>query len=141
MPIPRPEDYRLEMLFDVRNGRLGLQRLPVDLKNLRGRVRLKNTRLSATGMQAVMLGEPVRVDLSPEAAGSPVSHVAQFSGVTPVARITSTFGLPLREHFDGRLDWQAEVRVPAAHAEVPLSITLRSDLKGVVSTKSAGEKA
>lgn len=145
LPIPQPESYRLDMRFDVRDGRLGLQRVPLDLKKLRGRIDLQNTRLSATGLQGVMLGAPVQVGLRPAEAGTAISHVAQFSGSAPAARVGAVFSLPLREHFTGQFDWQAEVRVPAPQATTPLSITLRSDLKDVVSSlpqplaKSAGQ--
>lgn len=134
LPIPQPHDYRLDMRFDVHDGRLGLQQVPVDLKKLRGHLELQNTRLSATGLQGVMLGAPVQVELRPGEAGAAISHVAVFSGSTPVTRVGATFSLPLREYFSGQLDWQAEVRVPAVQAGIPLSMTLRSDLNGVAST-------
>lgn len=139
LPIPHPDDYRLEVLFDARGCQLGLQGLPVDLTDMRGRVRLQNTRLSATGVTALMLGEPVTVELRPQALASSFSHLAEFSGRTPVARVMATFNLPLRERFDGSLDWQAQVRVPALRVTdaAPLSVLLRSDLLGVTSSLPA----
>lgn len=139
LPIAHLDAYRLEVLFDARGCQLGLQRLPVELTDMRGRVRLQNTRLSATGVRALMLGEPVTVDLRPQALGSSVSHVAEFSGRTPVTRVMATFNLPLREQFDGSLGWQALVRVPAPRVTdaVPLSVRLRSDLVGVTSSMPA----
>ncbi|MCK6371876.1 MAG: hypothetical protein L6Q83_11250, partial [Gammaproteobacteria bacterium] len=135
LPIKNLDDYRLDVLFDARDCRLGLQRLPIDLKNLRGRVHLQNTRLSGDGLQAIMLGEPVRIRLSPQPAGEPYSHVVEFTGSTPVARVTSTFSLPLREYFDGQLGWSAAVRIPSPGEAVrqPLTVAVRSRLEGVAS--------
>jgi uncharacterized protein YhdP len=62
--------------------------------------------------------------------------VAELKGATPVARVMSTFGLPLREYFDGRLNWTASVQIPAPRERdgVPLSVVIRSDLTGVASS-------
>lgn len=137
LPLARPAEYQLGVDFDLRGGELGLRRLPIDLKNLNGRVQLRNTRLSARGLRGVLMGEPVGIDLRPQPADSVLSHVAELSGTTPVARVMSTFGLPLRAYFDGRGAWQAEVRVPASRSRRPLSVTLRSDLVGVTSALPA----
>lgn len=135
LPIKRIEDYRLDMLFDARGCRLGLQRLPLDLRELRGRVRLQNTHLSGDGLEAVMLGERVGIRLAPELNEPGVSHVAELTGATPIARVTSTFSLPLREYFEGQLAWQARVHVPAPRQEGgrALRVELASDLVGVTS--------
>ena len=109
LPIKEMADYDLKVLFDARGCAVGLQRVPLDLKDLRGRVRLENTHFSGHGPAAPSCsGEPVEISLRPETApDSPFSHVADFRGTTPVARVTSTFSLPLREYFDGRATWRA----------------------------------
>lgn len=133
LPIGAPADFDLNVLFDARGCRLGLQPLPVDLKDLRGRVRLHNTQLSGERVRAVMLGEPVEIRLRPEPAGSAISHIADISGATPAPRLMSTFRLPGREYVDGRLAWDATVNLPARREpeSVPLTVSIRSDLRGM----------
>ncbi len=136
LPIKEVAGYDLKVLFDARGCELGLQRVPLDLTELRGRIRLENTRFYGKGLQAVMLGEPVEVSLRPDtSAGSLTSHIADFRGATPVARVMSTFGLPLREYFDGSVSWQATARVPVRreHGGAPLTVSVVSDLTGMAS--------
>ena len=74
------------MLFDARGCHVGLERVPLDLKDLRGRVGSRTRTFPAQDLHAVMLGEPVQIGLRPETApDSPFSHVADFRGTTPVA--------------------------------------------------------
>jgi uncharacterized protein (TIGR02099 family) len=135
LPVGQPARFDLDALFDARGCRLGLQPLPLDLRDLRGRVRLRNTRLSGEGIRAVMLGEPVGIRIRPEAAGGDYTHVADLSGATPAARLISTFKLPGREYFDGRLAWDASVRFPVRRepTPAPLVVSVRSDLRGIAS--------
>jgi len=131
-------DYDLQVILDARSCRVALARLPLDLRDLRGRVRLRNTRFSAEDLRAEMLGEPVRISLRPDAApDAPYSHVAAFSGTTPVPRITATFGLPLREYLAGTVAWSADVRIPARRGAAPLRVEVASDLEGLASTLPA----
>lgn len=136
LPVTHLDAYDLQVLFDPRGVRLGLRDLPLDLRHVRGRVRLRNTRFTAEGVRAVMLGEPVQVDLAAEpAADGLVTHLARLSGTTPVARVAATFKLPLRRYLDGRLAWDAIVKLPAHRAGVgaPVTIDVHSDLQGVTS--------
>lgn len=142
LPLTDPAAWDLQLLLDARGCQLGLARLPLDLKDVRGRVRLQNTRFYAEGIKAVMLGEPVRVGLAPETAagGAMRAQLVAVAGATPVPRLMSTFSLPLREYLDGRLDWSATLRIPVVHdaaAVAPLTVALRSDLRGVASTLPA----
>jgi uncharacterized protein (TIGR02099 family) len=136
LPLTHLTDYDLKVLFDTRGCQLGLQRLPMDLTDLRGRILLENTRFSGTGLRAVMLGEPVEISLRSETApDSTVTHVAEFTGNTPVAKVTSTFNLPFREYLDGRAQWRATARIPGRRQDAaPLSVSIQSDLRGVTST-------
>jgi len=142
LPLTDTAAWDLKLLLDARGCRLALAGLPLDLKDLRGRVRLQNTRFHADGMQAVMLGEPVRIGLAPEVGAGAVTtaQLATLAGATPVSRLTSTFSLPLREYFDGQLGWQATVRIPESAAGAtaqPLTVAIHSDLRGVTSTLPA----
>lgn len=142
LPLTNPAAWDLQLLLDARGCQLGLARLPLDLKNLRGRVRLQNTRFYADGVQAVMLGEPVRIGLAPETAagGATRAQLVALAGALPVQRLMSTFSLPLREYLDGRLGWSATLRIPVQQdgaAAAPLTVALRSDLRGVASTLPA----
>ncbi len=138
LPLTDPAAWNLDLLLDARGCQLALARLPLDLKNVRGRVRLQNTRFSGEGIRAVMLGEPVRVSLVPEAGrgGVAPAQLVKLAGVTPVPRIMSSFSLPLREYLDGSLAWQATVRIPELQESAqaaPLTVAIRSDLRGLSS--------
>lgn len=137
LPITRPGDYNLQVLFDARGCRLGWRKLPLDLRELRGRVRLENTRFTGAGLEAQMLGETVRLALRAEAgADGAVTQVAEVRGATPVARVTSTFNLPLRRYLEGNLAWDATVTLPPRRGEQPASlrVAVRSDLQGLASS-------
>ncbi|MCC7257519.1 MAG: TIGR02099 family protein [Gammaproteobacteria bacterium] len=140
LPVTRPAAYDLQVLLDPRGARLGWKGLPLDLRDLRGRVRLHNTRFDATGVRAVMLGEPVQMDLRAEpATDGQVTHLARLRGTTPVGRLAATFKLPLRRYLDGRLTWDATVTVSPRRAgpSEPIRVAVRSDLRGVGSALPA----
>lgn len=141
LPLKHVEDHDLKVLLEARGCLLGLEHLPLDLTDLRGRVLFENNRFSATGLHATMLGEPVQIDLRPSLEpDSPVTHIAELTGSTPVARVMSTFNLPLRQYLAGRPQWRATVRIPARREDAsapPLSISIQSDLRGVSSTLPA----
>ncbi|MBM4196096.1 MAG: TIGR02099 family protein [Gammaproteobacteria bacterium] len=134
-PIKKASDYDLKVLFDLRSSRLALARLPVDLRNITGRIRVENTRFRGEGLRAVMLGERVRLDVVPLDPASGFGHALQFAGSTPVPRLTATFGLPLREYFGGRVAWRATVQIPARRDRpLPLTVAVRSNLEGLTSS-------
>ncbi len=134
LPIKQPADYDMRVLFDLRGNNFALAGVPLDLSKLAGRVSLQNTRFAARNLRAVMLGEPVRFSIAPQAATAPFSHIAEFTGSTPVPRLMSTFGLPLRNRFDGRVSWRAAVQIPAKRTNpAPLTVVVNSDLAGLVS--------
>ncbi len=140
LPIAKLSDYDLQVLFDARGCRVGLKKLPLDLRDLRGRVRLQNTRFSGAGLRAVMLGEPVTIGLrAQQGPNGLTTHVADVQGATPVARLTSTFSLPLRRYVEGNLGWQATVTLPPRRRErqEPIIVSVRSDLRGVASSLPA----
>lgn len=142
LPLTDTAAWNLDLLLDPRGARLGLSGLPLELREVRGRIRLRNTDFHAEGVRAVMLGEPVRIGLAPEPGprGRSTAQLVRLAGATPVPRLTATFGLPLREYFTGKLDWQATVRIPEPGREAaasPLTVRIDSGLRGVASSLPA----
>lgn len=139
LPLTDTSAWKLDLLLDPLGARLALAGLPLDFTDVRGRLRLENTYFHGDGLQAVMLGEPVRASLSPQKEGRDkvVAQLVRLEGITPVRRLTDTFELPLREHLDGWLGWTATVRIPDAgemEGEEPLTVTVHSDLQGTRSS-------
>lgn len=142
LPLTDTAAWDLDLLLDPRGARLALAGLPLDLRDVRGRIRLQNTDFHAEGVRALMLGEPVRIGLAPEtgARGRTLAQLVKLAGATPVPRLISTFGLPLREYFAGELDWQATVRIPGPDQGAtvdPLTVAIDSGLRGVTSSLPA----
>ena len=65
MPIARPQDFRVTGSFETSGASLGLKDVAYRFTDLRGVIRLDDTRLSADGLSGQFLDEPVAITLRP----------------------------------------------------------------------------
>jgi uncharacterized protein (TIGR02099 family) len=135
LPVKRPQDYQLNARFDAKSCDLGFDGLAFQLDEIRGVVELNNARLSADGLDAVLLGEPVRVQLRPAGVNNAGhSHFALLSGRTPMQRWIETLDLPQADKFSGPADWRAMVALPSGgEGSRPLQVAVTADLTDVES--------
>lgn len=138
MPIASPKDFRLTGNFETSGASLGLKGVPYRLTDLKGLVRLDNTRLSAEKLSGQFLNEPVAITLRPAGKTEPgLSHLAVVRGTTPAGKLAAAFSLPYAERLDGAVSWAATARVPMDKDQQPFRIDIESDLVGLVSTLGA----
>ncbi len=138
MPIASPKDFRLIGGFQASGASLGLQGVAYRLSDLKGMVRLDNTRLSAGKLSGRFLDEPLSITLRPASKDEPkLSHVAVLSGTTPIGKLAAAFSLPYAERLDGDVTWTATALVPQEKSGPPLRIDIESDLVGLASTLGA----
>ncbi|MDQ1302173.1 MAG: hypothetical protein QG595_156 [Pseudomonadota bacterium] len=138
MPIARPRDFRVTGSFETSGASLGLRGVAYRLTDLKGLIRLDNTRLSAEKLSGQFLDEPVAISLRPAGKDEPdLSHVAGLRGATPVDKLAAAFSLPYAGRLDGAVSWAATARVPKDKDQQPFRIEIESDLAGLVSTLGA----
>jgi uncharacterized protein (TIGR02099 family) len=138
MPIASPSDFHVRGIFETSNASLGLSGVAYRLTDLKGVIRLEDTRLSADGLSGQFLNEPVAIALRPAKKNEPgLSHIAELRGTTPVGKLAAAFSLPYAGKLDGAVSWTATARVPAEKNQQPFRIDIDSDLAGLVSTLGA----
>ncbi len=136
LPVLHLRDYRLDARFDARDCELQLQGVDFGLSAIRGRLKLRNTRLSADRLVATLLDEPVTIKLRPATTvDSPVSHFVLAESSTPIQRWIDALHLPDPGWFSGTAKWRAMALIPAVGRgdSSGVHILVRSDLKGVTS--------
>ena len=134
LPIGSPRDFRLKGALDANGASLGLRGVALGLSDLEGTIRIDGTRLSAEGLTARFLDEPVSIALRPAREDEPgLREVVELLGKTPTDKLTAAFALPFPERFTGSVDWQATAYLPERRAEQPVRIQVRSDLLGLAS--------
>ncbi|MBN8279088.1 MAG: hypothetical protein J0M16_00580, partial [Gammaproteobacteria bacterium] len=134
LPIGRPKDYRLEGAFELAGARLGLKGVDFGLTALEGSVKLDRDRLAADRVKGRFLDEPVQIALrAASAAEATLAEVAEVRGETPAAKLAAAFSLPYADQLDGRVAWDATVKIPLRRGETPLTVDVRSGLKEFIS--------
>lgn len=139
-------DLELSMPADSRpshmRGRVGLSgnsvALPawaLEFNRLRGEVDLTETDLKAENVQALLRGEPVRLDLNLTGAANQRELRGQLRGRMGPRALTGT-PVALETYTDGKSVWQAVLAVPTHRRErrseaPPFTLTLNSDLHGM----------
>lgn len=138
MPIASPGDFRLTGNFETSGASLGLRGVAYGLANLKGAIRLDNTRLFAEKLEGQFLDEPVAITLRPAGKDEPgLSHVAELRGATPIGKLAVAFSLPYAGRLDGAVSWAATALVPKDKDQQPFRIDIESDLVGLVSRLGA----
>ena len=136
LPVTRPEEFQLDMAVTTAGTNLGLRNLDWGLSAITGSLTLDNTRFRASGMTAMLLDEPVSIDLLPAAEDEgQYGQYIRVSGRTPIQRWTQTLSLPFADRVEGPVDWDALVLIPRLQQErsSPVHILVRSDLVGMQS--------
>ena len=135
MPIASPKDFHVSGNFEASGASLGLSGVDYRFTDLKGVVRLQDTRLSADKLSGQFLNEPVAITLRPANKGEPgLSQIAVVRGTTPTGKLVAAFSLPYASRLDGAVSWAATARVPAEKSQQPFRVDVESDLLGLVST-------
>jgi uncharacterized protein (TIGR02099 family) len=134
VPVLRPADYQLRIDAEIESGTLGLSGLDYGFSSVNGGLRVRNTRLDADRIDAVLLGEPVQLKLRSVADGSAqFGHYALVEGAIPATRWAEVLNLPFGERLSGTPQLAAMALVPAPGSGRDFHVLLRSGLDGVSS--------
>ncbi len=135
IPALRPRNYRLAAQVSARGNELAVGGLEHPLTNIKGILRVRNTRLDADRLDAQLLGEPVQIKLrSTRQDRGAYGHHALLSSQIPAALWMDTLKLPYSSRVTGAPDLHAVLLVPAQKSDRKLRVLVHSDLVGVDST-------
>jgi len=136
VPVMHPEDYELEIAIDANGANLGMTGIDWGLTDLNGALTVRNTRFYSDGMTAMLLGEPVKMDMRAATESSDLyGQFIRIEGRTPVERWMQALSMPFVGQVNGPADWVALVLIPQqlSDEQAPVHIIARSDLIGVQS--------
>ncbi len=135
IPALRPKNYRLIAQVAARDNELAVNGIEQPLTNIKGILRVRNTRLDADRLDARLLGEPVKIKLrSTRQDRGAYGHHALLSSQIPATLWMDTLKLPYSNRVTGAPDLQAVLLVPAPKSERKLRLLVHSDLVGVASS-------
>lgn len=135
LPIKSLPDWQLEGSLVLNDVEAGLRDIQQKFTNLQGIASIRNTRVSADGVAANLLGQPVIVDVEPvKDESSAYSHRAFVQGRLPLADIQAALNLPQINALAGNVELSAQAMFPGGKGgREPFSLFLRSDLQGLSS--------
>ena len=130
------KQWQFRGALDVTDASAWLRTLEPRFRNIRGRINIEDTYISAEGLTATLLDEPVAIsivpDLSPEAV---FSHRAEVSGRFPYDTVQDALALPQLGVVDGSAELNAAALFPAQRGgDEPFRIIVNSDLTGLASS-------
>ncbi len=134
VPVTRAQEYELEIVIDANGAELGMTGLDWGLTDIGGTLTVRNTRFFAENMTAMLLDEPITLNLHPAADSSDLyGQFIRVAGRTPIDRWIQALSLPFAGRLDGPAEWNALVLIPHQRSEAgsPVHILVRSDLAGV----------
>ena len=132
LPVEHVENYKLDGELQLHNANLRLTALPQwPISDLRGTVKITQDGVSARHLQAVFLGEPLSVQLSPDAQQDN-TRIA-LSGGLQAAQLAAALPAAFKPVFKGATTWQLRGSVPNKPAQdsAGLTLALHSDLQGL----------
>ncbi|MBU6420744.1 MAG: TIGR02099 family protein [Gammaproteobacteria bacterium] len=132
LPVEHVGNYQLDGELQLRNASLTLTALPQwPVSDLRGMVKITQEGVSAKHLQAVFLGEPLSVQLSPDAQRDN-TRIALRGGMR-AAQLAAPLPAAFKPVFTGSTTWQLHGSLPnkSAQNSTGLALTLQSDLQGL----------
>lgn len=116
-------------LLDVAVRPVGLNK---GLEEVNGRLLLKEGDLSGQGVDAIYLGKPVRVDVSPDPSSDQVKATLMLlRGWSNAEELMEEFFPIIKPWVSGKTDWFAVARFPSADSDQPVTVSARSVLGGM----------
>jgi uncharacterized protein (TIGR02099 family) len=131
LPLRTLRDYRAGIELQIRNGVVGYGFLGEPLRDLNARIRIDNSRVTATGVSATLAGSPLSVDV---ATGEDGAIRIEGGGRIDGPGLASVLRLPLDGWLSGASDWTGYFQFPAPGADGPFDAAIFSRLEGLTST-------
>jgi uncharacterized protein (TIGR02099 family) len=118
------------------DGGLNLPNWNIELGRLRGEVRFTEAGLEAGDAQALLRGEPVRLELDLAGREGQRELRARLRGRLGLRALAGEPAAVLEPYLSGKSVWEAVLAIPVGHRErrdesPPFSLDLSSDLRGI----------
>jgi uncharacterized protein (TIGR02099 family) len=134
LPVDRLADFKLDGMAQLGDVAVSVQDAPAwALTKLHGAVHFTGTGISADGVQGMLLGAPVVIDVYPGGKGDGDTSLFKALGSADGTALVAAFGLPVKDALQGHADWTVHGRIPndPAAGTAGLSLRLDSSLKGL----------
>ncbi|MDE2022953.1 MAG: TIGR02099 family protein [Gammaproteobacteria bacterium] len=132
LPVERVDNYRLDGRVQLRNVGIRLAALPHwPVSGLHGAVRITQDGVGAERLQAIFLGQPLSVRLSPGTHANTTRLTV--AGGAQAGQLATMLPAAFKPALSGATVWRLSGALPNKPAEssTGLSLTLQSDLQGL----------
>ena len=132
-PIRNRSDFAFEAKIRTDGASAELRPLTQRLTEITGEAIVTRDSVNATNVSAVLLGEPVVIELLPAARATGYRAIAIVSGQASAAGIREEVNSPFLRDISGISDYRATVRFPGPNSGPgkPLLIRVESELEGL----------
>lgn len=132
-PIRNRSAFAFEAKIRTEGASAELRPLTQRLTGVTGEATVTRDSVNATNVSAVLLGEPVKIELLPAARATGYRAIAIVSGRASAAGIREEVSSPFLRDISGITDYRATVRFPGPDSGPgkPLLIRVESDLEGL----------
>lgn len=132
LPLKEIQNNTLKLDMQLVDAAVRPAGLKNGLEKVNGRLLLKDGDLSGQGVDAIYLGKPVRVDVSPDPSSSDVKATLMLlRGWSDADELMEEFFPIIKPWASGKTDWFAVARFPSADSEQPVTVSARSVLGGM----------
>jgi len=103
----------------------------VDITQLDGEIHFTENSLAAEGISGKVLGLPASFSIATLGEGKAAHTQISANGASDVVAITKLLKVPLFDHFEGDIDWQAALLVPGKDSRLGADLKITSNLVGL----------
>ncbi len=105
------DDLNVRVLVDFENAAARAEQWGLDLAQINGRLTVTEDSIDAKGLRARFFGDPVSIDIGPEAGGG--ATLVSASGKLESSNLFRIMPRTVTESIEGKSDWQIRLRFPA----------------------------
>ena len=132
LPLKEIHNNKLTLDMQLMDAAVRPVGLNHGLEKVNGSLLLKEGDLSGQGVDAIYLGKPVRVDVSPDPSSDEVKATLMLlRGWSNADELMEEFFPIIKPWVSGKTDWFAVARFPSADSEQPVTVSARSVLGGM----------
>ncbi len=128
LPLKDLESREVDIKLDIVDGVAYYGEVEDPLTSINGRLDIGVDNMTASEIQAEILGEPVVIDVG-DYEGRALR--AWVKGPLSVSMLSDAMNLPLQEHLAGESQWDGYLHFPSVDSNESFYIRLESDLEGM----------
>jgi uncharacterized protein (TIGR02099 family) len=132
LPLKDLSAFNIDATLAIQDGSLSVRGLAPAISEINGTLAATKDRVTGSGLNAVFLGGPVMVALTPSAEPGYRAELA-VDGETSIGSLAESFGLGTPDFAEGQALWRGRLMLPAVDplATTPTRITVQSNLAGI----------